>query len=97
MLGSDLVGFEHSSWSYHGAVSASTFDPKRAWLKGPDFFARFEAPASGEPLREQGLDGERQLVIAERGGARRAFIADELSVPHMAQGELGGEPYLVSF
>jgi hypothetical protein len=74
-----------------------TFDPERAWLRGPDFFPRFIMPDHGEPLAETRLGSDVELVVVERGGECRALVTRELSHPHMAQGTLGGEPWLVSF
>ena len=76
---------------------STPFDPSRAWLKGPDFFPRFVVPDQAPLLSDAKLDADTELILAERNGARRAFIARELSHPHMAQGTLGGEPYLLSF
>jgi len=38
-----------------------------------------------------------ELIAFERGGMHRAFLAREMAYHHVAQGELAGEPYLVSF
>lgn len=73
------------------------FDIPRARLRSPDFFPRFIVPDRGSALVDAGLASDTELVIVERNGARRAFVMRELSHPHMAQGTLGGEPYLVSF
>ena len=76
---------------------AQGFDRSRAWLRGPDFFRRFRPRGAGVPLRNARLGKDTELIIAERAGARIAFVARELSEPHMAQGTLSGIPYLVSF
>ena len=73
------------------------FDPSRAWLRGPDDFPRFRVRGEGEPLSRAGLEPEVELIVAERGGQRHAFVMRELAHPHVAQGELAGEPYLVAF
>ena len=78
-------------------MSNSEFDAGRAWLKGPDFFPRFTPKGPGIPLQKARLAGSVELLIAEQEGQRVAFVARELSEPHMAQGELRGIPYLVSF
>jgi len=74
-----------------------TFESKRAWLKGPDYFKRFVVQGDGEPLASAGLDASVELLIAERNGHRAGFAMRELARPHGAQGEFAGEPYLVSF
>lgn len=72
-------------------------DPTKAMLKGPDFFARFRVPVGGEPLREKKLKPDDLLVVIERGGEDRAFLVSQLAYHHAAQGELAGEPYLITF
>lgn len=75
----------------------TSFDPNRAWLKGPDYFQRFTVEGAGVPIERAGLKPALELIIAERHGQRAGFVMRELAHPHGAQGELAGEPYLVSF
>ncbi len=75
----------------------NTFDPSRAWLKKPDLFPRFRAPVEGKLLSELGLDEREELLVLERGGVRRAFMMRQAGWHHVIQGELAGEPYIVSF
>jgi len=74
-----------------------SFDLSRANLKGPDLFLRYQVPAQGQSLRVCGLADDVELLLVERGGERRALLMRELAYHHVAQGELAGEPYLVSF
>lgn len=48
-------------------------------------------------LNELRLPPDLELIIFSRNGMRRALIAHEMAYHHVAQGDLGGEPYLVSF
>ncbi len=73
------------------------FDRKRAFLKGPDRFPRFNVPTCDGPLSGAGLDEGELILVFERGGERRALLATEMAFHHVAQGSLGGEPYLVVF
>ncbi len=73
------------------------FDAQRASLGEPDQFPRFRVSARGEALRSAGLDADDALIIVERGGCRRALRLREMAFHHLAQGELAGEPYIVSF
>ncbi|MCA9705422.1 MAG: hypothetical protein KDK70_06225 [Myxococcales bacterium] len=75
----------------------ATFDESRAWLKGPDFFPRFRAPAQGQPLASLGLALDEELLIVERGGLRRGFLVRQAGWHHVIQGELALQPYVVSF
>jgi len=74
-----------------------SFDAKRAFLRGPDFFRRFEVPERTEALVRAGLPGDELLLIVERGGKRLALLVSELAYHHVAQGELAGLPFLVTF
>ena len=78
-------------------MSGYTFDASRAMLRGADLFKRFATEGPGVPLADADIDPEVELIIAERGGLRHGFVMRELAYPHVAQGELAGEPYLVSF
>jgi hypothetical protein len=74
------------------------FDAARAHLRGPDFFPRFTVDGdSAQRLSSLSLPPSMELIVIERGGERRAFLPRELAHPHVAQGFLAGEPYLVSF
>lgn len=73
------------------------FDPTRAWLKQPDYFRRFKVPAAGEPLAALGVPGDELVAIVRRGDRQRALILRQLVYHHVAEGELGGEPFAVTF
>ena len=38
-----------------------------------------------------------ELLVFERGDQRRALLLPEMAYHHVCQGELAGEPYLVTF
>lgn len=73
------------------------FDAARATLGQPDTFQRFRVSDRTEPLARAGLTDEEPLIVIERGGEQRALILTQMVYHHLAQGELAGEPYLVSF
>ncbi|MEW5939943.1 MAG: hypothetical protein AB1750_09800 [Chloroflexota bacterium] len=60
-------------------------------------FEPFQVPASGVPLSSLNLQPDLELIVFERGGAMGALVAREMAYHHVAQGELEGQPYLVSF
>jgi hypothetical protein len=66
-------------------------------MKGPDMFLRFRDEGQGGPLREAGLKPDTELLVVERSGERRAFRQTQMTYHHMAQGEIAGEPYLMSY
>jgi hypothetical protein len=61
-------------------------------------FEPFRVPAgAGVPLASLGLAPDTELIVFSRGGEFRALVAREMAYHHVAQGELAGQPYLVSF
>ncbi len=61
-------------------------------------FEPFRPSAKHEsPLATADLPGETELLVFERGDQRRAVLLSEAFYHHVVQGELAGEPYLVTF
>jgi hypothetical protein len=60
-------------------------------------FEPFAVPEAGILLREMRLPADAELIVFERRGQSRALLAREMAYHHAAQGELAGQPYLVSF
>jgi hypothetical protein len=60
-------------------------------------FPPFSVPAHGTPLAALALPQDTELLVFSRNGAWRGLVAREMAYHHIAQGELAGEPYLVSF
>ncbi len=73
------------------------FDADRAILKGVYQFKRFNVNGDGIALRHAGIDPQDELIVFERAGERRGLLKKRMIYHHVAQGELAGEPYLVSF
>ncbi len=73
------------------------FDVSRAQLAKPDQFPRFRVPDRGKPLAKAGLKPKESLIIVERDGMQRALVLRQMAFHHFAQGELAGQPYLISF
>ena len=48
-------------------------------------------------LGNANLKGDTELLAFERGGQRRAVLGTEIAYHHSVQGELAGEPYLVTY
>ena len=72
------------------------FNPSRAKFKGPELFPRFTVASPGESLESARLRPSTLLLMAERNGERRAFLLSEMAYHHVAEGELGGEPFAVA-
>ena len=49
------------------------------------------------PLKQAGLSPQTELISFEVNGERRVLILHEMVYHHTCQGELAGEPYLVTF
>jgi hypothetical protein len=60
-------------------------------------FEPFQVPTTGASLSSLSLPPDLELILFTRQGSTRALVAREMAYHHVAQGELGGEPYLVSF
>ena len=76
------------------------FEPGRAILDDTWGFDPFPV-ATMEPLKdalEAGKVGEETAVLLlARGDTRLALLTEQMSYHHIAQGELEGEPWMVSF
>ncbi len=76
------------------------FEPGRAMLSDVSQFDPFPVTKM-EPLRSalaDGKVGEETAVLLLRGGdTRLALLTEQMSYHHIAQGELDGEPWMVSF
>ncbi len=60
-------------------------------------FQPFRPPDDGGPLASAGLADDEELLVFSRGDQHRALIMRQMVYHHVAQGELAGEPYLVTF
>jgi len=74
------------------------FSWSRMQFKGPNLFPRFVvSEESFAPLRQARLRPSTLLLVAERGGERRAFLMSEMAYHHVAEGAFGDEPFAVTF
>lgn len=73
-------------------------DRRRSLLKKRGFlFEPLAVAQAGVPLAALAIPDDAELILFSRGSEQRALIAREMAYHHVAQGELAGEPYLVSF
>jgi hypothetical protein len=76
------------------------FDAHRALLLRKDIFAPFYV-TSTRPLRDALAGGDvhadTPVLVAERDAATMVLLRRQLTYHHVAQGEMGGEPWMVSF
>ena len=74
--------------------------PDRSKCKVRDegfYFEPFRPTGDGVPLAEADLRPDEELIVFARGGEERALSVRQMAYHHVAQGELAGEPYLVTF
>lgn len=76
------------------------FDAERAYLgSGPTFTPlhdpEFE-PLEGA-LRSGAVEDDTPLLVFEAGGETLALVTAQMSYHHVAQGEMAGEPWMVTF
>jgi hypothetical protein len=60
-------------------------------------FEPFQVLKQGAPLASFNLHPDLELIAFTRGGSTRVLIAREMAYHHVAQGELEGIPYVISF
>ena len=76
------------------------FDPGRAILNDDSYFDPFR-PTSLEPLagalKDGRVDKDTPVMVMVRGTQHLALSTMQMSYHHVAQGELAGEPWMVSF
>jgi hypothetical protein len=60
-------------------------------------FQPFRPTSDGGSLATAGLADDEELLVFGRGDQYRALIMRQMVYHHVAQGELAGEPYLVTF
>jgi hypothetical protein len=74
------------------------FDAQRAMLWGPDQFQRLRVSKhNSQPVAVARLPKDEDLIVAEQNGDAIAFQVRSMAYHHLAQGELGGEPFILSF
>ena len=82
------------------AQTAEDFDESRAFLNDEPMFDAFY-PEAYESLADVRRDGrvadDTGLLVLRRGETTLTLVTMQMSYHHIAQGELAGEPWMVSF
>jgi hypothetical protein len=80
--------------------TAEDFDESRAYLSDTPMFDAFY-PQEYEPLSAARRDGrvvdDTGLLVLRRGATTLTVLTTQMAYHHIAQGELAGEPWMVSF
>ena len=95
-----LIGLAASSTVAHAQTGAAEFDPSRAILRDSRVFEPFYVEET-IPLREALSSGKLRkdtpLALLHNEAGLLTLVMSQLMYHHLAQGEMEGEPWLVSF
>ena len=78
----------------------TTFDASRANLSSADMFEPFHVESTQSlqrALDEGNVAADTPILALERDGEALTLLTQQMAYHHVAQGELAGEPWLVSF
>jgi hypothetical protein len=76
------------------------FDSRRALLVNKDIFVPFRVTSTSllwDALSRGDLPDGAPVLVVERGAATLVLLTQQLLYHHVAQGELAGEPWMVSY
>ncbi len=83
-----------------GRPSAAAFDIARAYVLDSTVYPPFFVSET-QPLRdalEAGVvHGGTRIAVLEHEGGHLALVLEQLTYHHAAQGDIAGEPWMVSF
>lgn len=95
-----LIGLATSSAVVHAQTGAAEFDHSRAILRDSSVFEPFYVEET-IPLREALSNGtlrkDTPLALLHNEAGPLTLVMSQLMYHHLAQGEMEGEPWLVSF
>jgi hypothetical protein len=80
--------------------SAEGFDPERAIFFAEPNFTPWRDP-DWRPLRDaleaRDIAEDTPVLVFEAGGRTLTLVSSQMSYHHVAQGEMAGEPWMVTF
>jgi hypothetical protein len=82
------------------AAGAQDFDPGRAAINDSTVFAPFRISSTArlrDALSDHSVDEGTPLLVFEVRGGPVALVTAQMSYHHVAQGEIAGQPWMVSF
>ena len=89
-----------SLWGAAVSGQDSDFDIDVARMGVGSMFEPFRVSES-ELLRDAmssgRLQGDTRVLVSDHPAGRLAFVTDQMAYHHVAQGEIDGEPWMVSF
>ncbi len=81
-------------------AEAETFDPARAILGDTPMFDAFYPTTTtllSDALDDRVVRDDTGLLVMDVAGQKLALVTRQMSYHHVAQGELAGEPWMVTF
>ncbi len=87
-------------WTAGASAQDSDFDIDIARIGTSSRFEPFRVSET-EPLRDAlssgKVQGDTRVLVMEHPAGRLAFLTDQMVYHHVAQGDIDGEPWMVSF
>ena len=81
-------------------AEAGTFDPARAILSDTPMFDAFYPTSTtrlADALDDRVVRDDTGVLVMDVAGQKLALVTRQMSYHHVAQGELAGEPWMVTF
>ena len=100
LSGIGLTSHEVAGQGADGVKKVPSFDPDRAMLGERPMFDAFRVSQTrllADALKDGAVERSTPLMVMQREGATLALITTQMSYHHVAQGNLMGEPWLVTF
>lgn len=100
LAGTGLTSIQVSGQGADQVKKVPSFDPDRAMLgERPNFdaFRVSETRSLADALNDGAVETTTPLMVMQRDGATLALITTQMAYHHVAQGNLMGEPWLVTF
>ena len=100
IAGAGLISSEVAGQGADQVKKVPGFDPDRARLGERPMFDAFrvsETRSLADALKDGVVRSETPLMVMQREGATFALITTQMAYHHVAQGNLMGEPWLVTF
>ena len=79
---------------------AEGFDVERAFLGSEPIFTPLRDPEFiplRQALRAGSVSGDTPILVFQAGGETLSMVTGQMSYHHVAQGEIAGEPWMVTF
>ena len=95
-----LLALPLSFWTAVASAQDTDFDIDIARIGVGSRFEPFRVSGT-EPLQDAmsagKLQSDTRVLVMEHPAGRLAFLTDQMAYHHVAQGEMNGEPWMVSF